>query len=246
MEGTSAGIDWASEEHALCVVDAEGGKLAGELFAHEEAGISELVARMRALGVERVAIERPDGLLVDRLLEAGFTVLPVHPNALKATRPRYEAAGGKSDGFDAFVLAELARTDSHRLRSLRPDSDETKALRALTRTREDLVAARVRLGNELRAQLDAFWPGAARVFWDVDSQIALAFLERYPSPADARGLGVKRLEGFLARHRYSGRRPAAELLERLRSAPEGPRPARRSAVCTPASASIWRLRRWTR
>lgn len=221
MDKPSAGVDWASEEHALCVVDAAGGKLAGELFAHDEAGIRQLIARLRALEVERVAIERPDGLLVDRLLEAGFTVLPVHPNALKATRPRYEAAGGKSDGFDAFVLAELARTDSHRLRALRPDSDETKALRALTRTREDLVAARVRLGNELRAQLDAFWPGAAQVFFDVDSRIALAFLERYPSPADARSLGVKRLEGFLARHRYSGRRPAAELLERLRSAPEG-------------------------
>ena len=235
MEGTSAGIDWASEEHALCVVDAEGGKLAGELFAHDEAGLRELIARMRGLGVGRVAIERPDGLLVDRLLEAGFAVLPVHPNALKATRPRYEAAGGKSDGFDAFVLAELARTDSHRLRALAPDSDETRALRALTRTREDLVAARVRLGNELRAQLDAFWPGAARVFFDVDSAISLAFLERYPSPEDAKGLGVKRLEGFLARQRYSGRRPAVELLGRLRSAPQG-RPgaleaeARRGAV----------------
>jgi transposase len=221
MEEASAGIDWASEEHALCVVDAAGGKLAGELFSHEEGGIRALIARMRSLGVERVAIERPDGLLVDRLLEAGFTVLPVHPNALKATRPRYEAAGGKSDGFDAFCLAELARTDSHRLRSLRPDSDETRALKALTRTREDLVTARVRLANELRAQLQAFWPGAAEIFADVDSRIALAFLERYPSPADARGLGVKRLEGFLARHRYSGRRPATELLDRLRSAPEG-------------------------
>lgn len=221
MDKPSAGIDWASEEHALCVVDAEGGKLAGELFAHEETGIRELLSRMRSLGVERVAIERPDGLLVDRLLEAGFTVLPVHPNALKATRPRYEAAGGKSDGFDAFCLAELARTDAHRFRALCPDSDETKALRALTRTREDLVAARVRLANELRAQLLAFWPGAVEIFFDVDSPIALAFLERYPSPADARGLGVKRLAGFLARHHYCGRRSAAELLDRLRSAPEG-------------------------
>lgn len=221
MERPAAGIDWASEEHALCVVDADGRKMAGGLFAHDEAGIRALVAQMRSLGVGRVAIERPDGLLVDRLLEAGFTVLPVHPNALKATRPRYEAAGGKSDGFDAFCLAELARTDSHRLRALAPDSDETKALKALTRTREDLVKARVRLGNELRAQLQAFWPGAAEIFFDVDSSIALAFLERYPSPADARGLGEKRLEGFLARHRYSGRRPAAELLGRLRSAPEG-------------------------
>jgi transposase len=218
---TFAGIDWASEEHALCVVDEDGRALEGEMHAHEESGIRELVSRMHALGVTRVAIERPDGVLVDRLLEAGFTVLPIHPNKLKATRPRYEAGGGKSDGFDAFVLAELARTDSHRHRALCPDSDETKALRALTRTREDLVTAKVRLANELRAQLEAFWPGAARVFADVDSPIALAFLERYPSPADARGLGEKRLEGFLARNSYCGRRSAAELLERLRRAPEG-------------------------
>ena len=218
---TFAGIDWASEEHALCVVDGGGATLEGEMHAHDEAGIGELTARMRALGVGRVAIERPDGLLVDRLLEAGFTVLPIHPNKLKATRPRYEAAGGKSDGFDAFVLAELARTDSHHHRALVPNSDETKALRALTRTREDLVGARVRLANELRAQLDAFWPGAARVFADIDSLIALAFLQRYPAPADARGLGERRLAGFLARNRYCGRRSAAELLERLRSAPAG-------------------------
>lgn len=216
-----AGIDWASEEHALCVVEETGVSVAGDLFSHEEPGIGALIARMRALGVGRVAIERPDGLLVDRLLEAGFTVLPVHPNKLKATRPRYEVSGGKSDAFDAFVLAELARTDSHRLRALRPDSDETKALRALTRTREDLVGARVRLANELRAQLDGFWPGAARIFGDIDSPIALAFLERYPAPADARGLGEKRLAGFLARHGYCGRRSPVELLGRLRSAPEG-------------------------
>lgn len=221
MDKQSAGIDWASEENALCVVDSGGKTVASGLFAHDEAGIRALVARMRALGVGKVAIERPDGLLVDRLLEAGFIVLPVHPNALKATRPRYEAAGGKSDGFDAFCLAELARTDSHRFRALQPDSDETKALRALTRAREDLVAARVRLANELRAQLQAFWPGAAQIFADVDSPIALAFLERYPAPADARGLGPKRLQGFLARHAYCGRRSPEELLERLRSAPEG-------------------------
>jgi len=65
-----AGIDWASEEHALCVVNEAGKTLAGELFAHDEAGVRELIARMRALAVARVAIERPDGLLVDRLLEA--------------------------------------------------------------------------------------------------------------------------------------------------------------------------------
>jgi transposase len=109
-----AGIDWASEEHALCMVDEGGASVAGEFHSHDDAGIGGLIARMRALGVVRVAIERPDGLLV-----------------------------------------------------------------------------------------------------------GLAFLERYPAPEDARGLGEKRLAGFLARNSYCGRRSGAELLERLRSAPQG-------------------------
>ncbi|HEX6945117.1 MAG TPA: transposase, partial [Casimicrobiaceae bacterium] len=138
-----------------------------------------------------------------------------------AMRPRFSAAGSKSDSFDSFVLAELARTDSHRFRVLIPDSDATKALRAMTRAREDLVEARVALANELRAQLDCFWPGAKEIFADVDSPIALAFLKRYPSPTDAHGLGEQRLSRFLARHHYCGRRDASELLHRLRGAAHG-------------------------
>jgi transposase len=138
-----------------------------------------------------------------------------------AMRPRFSAAGGKSDSFDAFVLAELARTDAHRFRVLVSDTDATKALRALSRAREDLVGHRVAIANELRAQLECFWPGAAHVFADIDSPIALAFLRRYPSPADARGLGEQRMARFLARHRYCGRRSASELLGRLHSAAHG-------------------------
>lgn len=215
-----AGIDWAAEEHAVCVVDEAGMRLRERAVAHDEAGIAALCRELVGLGVLRVAIERPDGILVDRLLEAGITVIAVHPNQAKAARERYSVARGKSDRFDAFVLAELARTDAHRLRAIRPDSDETRALRALTRTREDLVGARVCLANQLRAQLEAFWPGAL-VFADVDSPISLAFLVRYPSPADARGLGPKRLGAWLARHGYSGRRSPEELIERMRSAPAG-------------------------
>jgi transposase len=120
-----------------------------------------------------------------------------------------------------MVLCELARTDAHRFPALTTSSDETVALRALTRTREDLVATRVELANRLRAQLESFWPGAARIFSDVDSPITLAFLERYPAPADARGLGAKRLQAFLGRHGYSGRKRTDELLARLRDAPRG-------------------------
>jgi transposase len=216
-----AGVDWAKDEHAVCVLDGSGMRVSERRFAHDERGLAKLCRSLLVSGVECVAIERPDGLLVERLLEAGLVVLAIHPNQLKAARPRFRATGGKSDSFDSFCLAELARTDRHRFRALVPDSDETKALKALTRAREDLVQTRVALANRLRAELEAFWPGAATIFADVDSPIALAFLERYPSPQDAQRLGEKRLSGFLARHGYCGRRPVPDLLARLREAPLG-------------------------
>jgi transposase len=216
-----AGIDWASEEHACCVVDASGRIIEGRRYRHDERGIKALCERQLELEVKLVAIERPDGLLIERLLDAGLSVIAIHPNQVAAMRPRFSAAGGKSDSFDAFVLAELARTDSHRFRVLVPDSDATKALRAMSRAREDLVAHRVALANELRAQLDCFWPGAIEVFKDIDSPIALAFLRRYPSPADAHGLGEQRMARFLARHHYCGRKPSGELVARLRRAATG-------------------------
>jgi transposase len=219
--GNCAGIGWASDKHDVLVEDAAGERLLAATYEHTEVGIAALCRALVRLAVERVAVERPDGLLVERLLDTGLRVLAMHPNQVAAARDRFRAAGGKSDRFDAFVLCELARTDSHRFRVLEPDRDETKALRAMTRARADLVGARVALANQLGAELERFWPGAIRIFAELDSPIALAFLARYPSPLDARSLGHARLASFLARHRYSGRKSPDELLARLRSAPAG-------------------------
>src|SRR5207302_1329390 len=156
--------------------------------------------------------DRPQGLLADTLLAAGHPVVPIHPNALKASRPRYSAAGSKSDPGDAFILADLLRTDGHRFRRLQPLSDETRALRALVRGRDDLVAERTALANQLRALLERVWPGAAALFAEVESPISLAFLTRYPTAQSAERLGEKRLARFLGQHSYCGRRSPAELL----------------------------------
>src|SRR5947199_2985862 len=236
--GNCAGIDWASEKHEVLIEDPAGAELLAETFAHDEDGVSALCAGLACFAVELVAIERPDGLLVDRLLEAGVRGLGLHPNQVKAARDRFRASGGKSDQFDRFVLCELARTDSHRFRVLEPDLDETKALRALTRAREDLVHARVALCSQLRAELERFWPGPIGLFTKLDSPISLAFLERYPSPADVRGMGEQRLAGFLARRRYCGGQKPAELLAKLRRAPEGAS-ARPSAPSGGRSCSPW-------
>jgi transposase len=221
MGSNYAGVDWASEKHDVLVSDEAGEELLSATFTHDEAGLRSLCRTLVRLKVQLVAIERPDGVLVERLLDAGLRVLALHSNQVAATRPRFRVSGGKSDRFDAFVLCELARTDGHRFRVLEPDSDQTKALRALTRGREDLVQTRVALTNQLRCELERFWPGAAKIFARLDSPIALAFLQKYPSPIDARALGEQRLAGFLRRHGYSGRKPARELLAKLRAAPEG-------------------------
>ena len=219
----SVGVDWGSEQHAVCVLDADGSVLSRFTVAHTAAGLEQLIQQLARFGPTDqlpVAVERPSGMLVDTLVAAAHPVVPIHPNVVKASRPRYRAAGGKSDPGDAYILADLQRTDGHRFLTLRPPSDEIKALRALVRTRDDLVAARCALANQLRALLDSFWPGAAAIFADVDSPICLAFLDRYPTPQSAARLGIKRLAGFLAQHSYCGRRSPHQLLARLRSAPQ--------------------------
>jgi hypothetical protein len=216
------GVDWATLSHAVCVIDEAGQIVMRRAVDHTADGLAQLMTALGGFGDAAelgVAIERPSGLLVDALAEAGFVVYPIHPNVVKASRPRYSAALGKTDPGDAYLLADLLRTDGHRFRALCSLSEETRALRALVRARTDLVGARVGLANQLRALLESFWAGAAAIFGEIDSPIALAFLLEYPTPASAARLGPKQIAAFLSAEGYCGRRSPDELLQRLRAAP---------------------------
>jgi transposase len=218
------GIDWAAETHAVCVMDAAGKIKAEFTIEHSADGIAALVRRLARYGQAGdmpVAIERPGGRLVDLLLEAGHPVVPVKPNAIKTWRDGEVLPGAKSDAGDAAVIAEYLRLRYHRLAPAVPYSGETRALRTVVRTRDDLVDMRVAATNQLAALLEAHWPGAKAVFADVESPVSLEFLTRYPTPAAAGHLAEKRMAAFLVKHGYSGRRTAAQLLARLRSAPAG-------------------------
>ena len=200
------------------VADAAGEKLLAATFAHDEQGLRSLCRRWCGWRLSWSRSSGRTGCWSSGCWTRGCGCWRCIPIRSRRPGDRFRVSGGKSDGFDAFVLCELARTDSHRFRVLEPDSDQTKALRALTRGREDLVGMRTALTNQLRAELERFWPGPLGLFTDLHGRISLAFLERYPSPADARGLGEARLAGFLARERYSGRQKPAELLAKLRRA----------------------------
>jgi transposase len=216
------GLDWAVHTHAVCIIDAAGSVLESFEVAHDRDGLADLMRRLARWGQRlRIAIERPSGLIVDALVDAGHEVFPIHPNAVKASCPRYRSHGAKSDASDAYLLADLLRTDGHRWRALAQQSDAIRALRALVRSRDDLVAARVAAANQLTSTLQAFWPGAAAIFADVASPIGLAFLRRYPSPSCAQRLTEAQLQRFCKAQHYSGRRSAADLLARLRAAASG-------------------------
>ena len=186
---SSSGSTGPPTVHAVCVMDAAGKILSQFTIEHSADGIAMLVRRLAKLADPAdvpVAIERPNGRLVDLLLEAGHPVVPVKPNAIKTWREGEVLSGAKSDTGDAAVIAEYLRLRQHRLRTATPYSSETKALRTVVRTRDDLVEMRVAATNQLAALLDAHWPGAKAIFADIESPIALAFLTRYPTAAAAR------------------------------------------------------------
>jgi transposase len=214
-----AGLDWASKTHMVCVVDDVGKTKVRFEIPNSGKTFTGLVKRLSKLGVEAVAIERCDGPLVEALLDATLRVVVISPRQVKGLRSRYTGSGAKSDAGDAYLLADVLRTDGHRLQALTRDSEATAVLRALSRTRKDLIAARVALVNQLAAQLERVFPGAIGLFARLDSDVAIAFLRRYPTSYAATKLTQARFAAFLRRIAYCGRRPVEDLFARVHQAP---------------------------
>jgi transposase len=190
-------------------------------FTHDSAAIRGAIRRLRAAGADRVAIERGDGPVVEELLAAGLAVFVVPSRQIKGLRSRYGSAGNKDDRFDAYVLADTLRTDGHRWRPLRPGTEQTRALRALCRSRKDLVQTRVLVLGQLRANLELAFPGAIGLFTKPASAISLAFLRRFPTARKAAWLSPARMAAWLRSAGYTGGISAEVLYGRLAGAAPG-------------------------
>jgi transposase len=238
----TGGVDWAKDDHAVAVVGAEGEQAERFRVAHDVAGLRTMVRRLLAAGVEAVGIERPDGPVVEALLAAGLTVYVIPPGQVKNLRSRYGSAGNKDDRFDAYVLADVVRTDRRRLRTLVRDTEATTALRSATRARKDLVGHRVAVANQLRAHLQVVFPAAAALFAEIDSEISLRFLDRFPTQDRADWLSPNRLAAWLRAERYCGRTDPTVLHARLTAAPRGitGEPAAAHAAVTAAFVAVLR------
>lgn len=217
----TAGVDWAKDNHAVCVIDAEGEPLERFTVTHTRAGLARLNTILDRHGIQDVGIERGDGPVVDALLTAGRTVFVIPPSQVKALRRRYGSAGNKDDRFDAYVLADTVRTDRRRLTPLLLDGEATTALRKLCRARKDLVMHRVAVTNQLRAHLHTCLPAVVDLFADLDSAISLRFLTRFTSQDAIDRLSPKRLAAWLAGVGYSGHTDPAVLHARITAAARG-------------------------
>ena len=217
----TAGVDWAKDDHAICIVGDQGEVLDRFAVAHDAAGLKRMTARLLGAGVEQVGIERGDGPVVDSLLAAGLVLFVIPPGQVKNLRSRYGSAGNKDDRFDAYVLADVVRTDARRLRPMLCDTPATLALRSATRARKDLVSHRVAAANQLRSHLQIVFPGATTLFAAIDSQVSLAFLTRFTTQDAADWLSPKRLATWLKSVSYTGKVDPTVLHTRLTAAPRG-------------------------
>jgi hypothetical protein len=211
------GLDWAREQHRVCLLDAEGKRVAERDVAHEGAALSELctwlVARSGSPPAQiAVAIETPRGPVVETLLERGFAVFSINPKQLDRFRDRFTMAGAKDDRRDALVLGASLRTDRAAFRALSSDDPLVIELREWTRIHDELTQERIRLSNRLRDQLWRYYPQAGELTDDVADTWFLDLWEQVPTPAQAARVSEKAVARTLKDHRIR-RIDAAEALQ---------------------------------
>jgi transposase len=240
------GIDWATQSHHVCLLDAEGRRVGEREFAHGGAGLTELrdwlLEKTRAApGQIAVAIEMPHGPVVEMLLEHGFAVFAVNPKQLDRFRDRFTVAGAKDDSRDAHVLGDSLRTDRKAFRRLATDNPVVIELREWSRITDELQQERTRLANRLRQQLWRYYPQAAELTDDVADDWFLALWQKVPSPAAAAKASEKAIARILKEHRIR-RLDAVTVLQTLRKTALFVAPGTTEAACAHIRSLAARLR----
>jgi transposase len=198
------GIDWAERHHDIALVDDEGKLVAKRRITDDAAGFRTLLALLadHGAGPEQpvpIAMETSRGLLAAALLGAGYPLYPINPLAVARYRDRYSVSRAKSDAGDAFVLANILRTDREAHRPLPADSELAAAVRVLARAQQDAVWDRQQIANKLRSLLREYFPTALTAFGDLAQPVAVEVLLLAPTPTTAAKLTVPRIRAALRR-----------------------------------------------
>ena len=200
------GIDWATESHEVCVLDAGQRVIDRKTVEHSGSGIAQFVMYLEKLaGGEpesvAVGIEIPRGAVVETLVERRFSVYSLNPKQMDRFRDRHTVAGAKDDRRDAFVIADSLRTDMPLFHRVRLDAPLVIRIRELSRTEEDVQQEQVRTGHQLRELLRRYFPQMVDLCPGVDEPWFWQLLELAPLPAAAAKLKRARIEQILRSNR---------------------------------------------
>jgi len=193
-------LDWARDHHDVVVVDGKG-RVACELrFEHTAEGWRQMREALQAYEPLAVAVETCQGLAVEQLLQAGYTVYPVNPKSAVRYRERKAPTGVKDDRRDAWSLADALRVDGHGWKPLAPEDALVAELRMLTRDEVALIQQRTGLVNQLQSALQDYYPAALEAFANWTCPATWAFIEAFPTPGALVQAGPKKWEKFLRTH----------------------------------------------
>ena len=199
-------VDWATQKHAVCVVDADGSPVKEFSVDNSPEGLAALVMQLTELVQESlqcipIGIEVPHGPVVDALLEAGFTAFALNPKQIDRFRDRYSPAGAKDDRRDSFVGANALRTDPNAFHCIDPDHPAVVELREWSRMDRDLGQDLLAQANRLREQMLRVAPHWLTLSPAATEPWLWSMLELAPTPKAAAALTVRQVQAVLKRHR---------------------------------------------
>ena len=153
-----AGIDWVWQHYAVCIVDGVGGRLeGGDGHAFEVWVDRDLDTAASTRDEQRSAssaVTAPRSSICSATGSRSWRSRPAGPIAARPLRD----GGEQGRPVDAFVLADALRTGAKHWTMVRPDSEETIALRMMARTRQDLVRHRIAVHSTLLTLLQHCFP----------------------------------------------------------------------------------------
>ena len=240
------GIDWATENHRVCVLDRDGNKIAERQVPHSGSGLLQFLTWLREqtqVPPEQVAaaMEMPSGAILETLVEHNYKAFSLNPKQLDRFRDRHTVAGAKDDSRDAWVLADSLRTDLHCFHPIQLDDPQIIRIRSLSRLEDSLVQDWLRLTSQLREQLHRYFPQMLDLSPAADEVWMWDVFETAPLPALTSKLKRQQIHKILSRRRIRRLTPE-EVLEQLRTQPLPVAPGTAEAASEVCLLLITRLR----
>ena len=197
------GLDWGDKEHAFALHDSSGKSEAGTLTHSAEnlhQWLKDLGERYGGRSVA-LAIEASRGALIHALLEYPWlTLYPINPITSARYRRAFTPSGAKDDLPDARLLLELVRLHTDKLRPLETQDPTTVKLAGLVEARRKLVDQRTQVVLRLESLLKTYYPQALELAGDLKTEVAVAFLERWPDLIRLKAAKTATLKRFYYAH----------------------------------------------